>query len=171
VACLIVGDGKRREELESLARRSGAAGAIHFTGRVPHDEVRAHYALLDAFVVPRRNDRAARYVTPLKPFEAMAMARPLVVADLPALVEIAAPGERGLAFPVEDADALAAELERLMDDPALGSRLAEAGRAWVLAERTWASNGDRYRNLYAAVLEQWNAGQRREARPEPATIQ
>ena len=170
VACLIVGDGRRREELESLARRSGAAGAIHFTGRVPHAEVRAHYALLDAFVVPRRNDRAARYVTPLKPFEAMAMARPLIVSDLPALVEIAAPGERGLAYAVEDADSLATELERLMDDPALADRLGEAGRAWVLAERTWARNGERYRDLYAEVLERWDAGQRVGGRPEPATI-
>jgi glycosyltransferase involved in cell wall biosynthesis len=170
VACLIVGDGRRREELEHLARRSGAGSDVHFTGRVPHAEVRAHYALLDAFVVPRRNDRAARYVTPLKPFEAMAMARPLVVADLPALAEIATPGERGLAFRVEDADALATELERLMDDPELARRLGEAGRAWVLAERTWARNGARYRDLYADVLERWDAGQRIEAPQEPAVI-
>ncbi len=62
------------------------------------------YALLDAFVVPRRDERAARLVTPLKPFEAMAMARPLIVADLPALTEIAPDGERSLAYRPEDAD-------------------------------------------------------------------
>lgn len=156
VACLIVGDGRRREELEGLARRSGARAAVHFTGRVPHDQVRAHYALLDAFVVPRRDERAARLVTPLKPYEAMAMGRPLVVSELPALLEVAPPGERGLAFRVDDAASLADQLERLMDDPGLAHRLGEAGRAWVTSERTWARNGDRYRDIYAELLERWD---------------
>jgi glycosyltransferase involved in cell wall biosynthesis len=122
---------------------------------VPHGEIRRWYAVLDAFVIPRRDERAARSVTPLKPFEAMAMARPLVVADLPALSEIAAPDERGLAFPADDAAALAAALERLIDDPALGRRLGEAGRTWVVAERTWAANGQRLRAIYDDVLERW----------------
>lgn len=157
VACLIVGDGLRRGELEEIARRSGAGQAVRFTGRVPHDQVRAHYALLDVFVVPRRNDRAARYVTPLKPFEAMAMGKPLLVADLPALVEIAAPGERGLSFPHEDAAGLAAALERYIDQPELRARFGAAGRDWVLAERTWTRNGARYREIYGELLERWDA--------------
>jgi len=152
VACLIVGDGLRREELEDLAQRSGVGEAVVFTGQVPHSEVRAHYALLDMFVVPRRNDRAARYVTPLKPFEAMAMGKPLVVSDLPALIEIAAPGERGVAFAHDDADALAMEIESLIDNPELCRAYGDAGRRWVLAERTWAANGKRYRDAYSSLL-------------------
>jgi glycosyltransferase involved in cell wall biosynthesis len=157
VTCLIVGEGRRRPELESIASASGAAGRIVFTGAVPHDEVAAMYALLDAFVVPRRDERAARLVTPLKLFEAMAMARPLVVADLPALTEVAPDGERSLAYAAEDAVALAAAVERLMDDSALGDRLGEAGRAWVTRERTWASNGQLWTEIYETAL----AGRRR----------
>jgi glycosyltransferase involved in cell wall biosynthesis len=158
VACLIVGDGARRAELEGQARRAGVGEAVVFTGRVPHDEVRAHYALLDIFVVPRRNDRAARFVTPLKPFEAMAMAKPLVVSDLPALVEIAAPGERGLAFPHGDADGLADAIETLIDQPEARRRFGRASREWVLAERTWARNGQRYREIYSELLDRWRTG-------------
>jgi glycosyltransferase involved in cell wall biosynthesis len=158
VACLIVGDGLRRDELEQLARRSGVAGAVHFTGRVPHAEVAAHYALLDLFVVPRRDDRASRFVTPLKPFEALAMGKPLIVADLPALVEIAAPGERGLAFRPEDAESLAAVIETFIDQPGLAARMGEAGRRWVLTERTWDRNGQRYREIVDDLLERWDSG-------------
>jgi glycosyltransferase involved in cell wall biosynthesis len=167
VACLIVGDGARRSELEGLARRAGVGGAVIFTGKVPHDEVRAHYALLDVFVVPRRNDRAARFVTPLKPFEAMAMGKPLVVSDLPALVEIAAPGERGLAFPHGDADGLADAIETLIDQPETRRRFGQAGRDWVLAERTWGRNGERYRELYVDLLDRWRAAEARPGR-EPS---
>ena len=151
VACLIVGDGARRAELEALAVRRGVADAVVFAGQVPHNEVPALYAQFDVFVVPRRDDRAARFVTPLKPFEAMASGVPLVVSDLPALVEVAAPEERGLRFPTDDVDGLVAVLERLLGDPALATRLGAAGRAWVTAERTWASNGRRYRDLYARL--------------------
>jgi glycosyltransferase involved in cell wall biosynthesis len=158
VACLIVGDGARRQELEGLARRAGVGGAVVFTGRVPHSEVRAHYALLDVFVVPRRNDRAARFVTPLKPFEAMAMGKPLVVSNLPALVEIAAPGQRGLAFPHGDPDGLADAIETLIDQPETRRQFGRAGREWVLAERTWARNGQRYAEIYVDVLDRWRAG-------------
>jgi glycosyltransferase involved in cell wall biosynthesis len=157
VKCLIVGDGRRREELESHARHAGVGGGVRFTGRVPHDEVAAHYAVLDAFVVPRRDERAARMVTPLKPYEALAMERPLVVADLPALVEIAAPEERGLVFREGDAASLADALERLIDDPALGERIGKAGRAWVAKERSWTDNGPMFREVYRRVLDEWSA--------------
>jgi glycosyltransferase involved in cell wall biosynthesis len=152
VACLIVGGGGRREELERRAERLGIARSTVFTGPVPHADIGDHYALIDVFVVPRRDERAARLVTPLKPFEAMAMARPLVVADLPALREIVAPEDRGLTFAAEDADALAAAIARLLDDPALAGAMAARGREWVLRERTWAANGRRYQELYDRIL-------------------
>lgn len=152
VRCLIVGDGRRREELERHARDAGIGGDVVFTGPIPHSDVPAIYALLDAFVVPRRDERTARMVTPLKPYEALAMARPLVVADLPALIEIAAPDRRGLSFPAGDAGALTTALERLIDDPELGRRIGVAGRDWVVAERTWVANGARFGEVYAEVL-------------------
>ena len=161
VTCLIIGDGRRRAEVERLARKARVGKRVVFTGSVPHESIRSHYALLDAFVVPRRNERAARTVTPLKPYEALAMERPLIVADLPALVEIARPDTRGLVFRAGDADALADSIERLIDDPELARRIGQAGREWVRRERSWAENGSRYREVYRAVLDRW--------RSDPAT--
>jgi glycosyltransferase involved in cell wall biosynthesis len=157
VRCLIVGDGRRREELERHAREAGVRGDVLFTGRIAHDEVPSHYALLDAFVVPRADERAARMVTPLKPYEAMAMARPVVVADLPALVEIVAPESRGLRFRTGDAGDLATTLERLIDDPALAERIGTAGREWVTRERSWAANAARFREVYEEVGARWGS--------------
>lgn len=153
VACLLVGDGKLRAQLEAEVASAGLGDSVIFTGRVPHDAVQAHYALLDAFVVGRLPDRASRFVTPLKPYEAMAMGIPVVVSDLAALTEIATPDERGLVFPVGDVAALEAVLGRLIDHPELGPRLAGTARDWVVSERTWAANGPRYANLYRSILE------------------
>lgn len=149
---LIVGDGQRRAELERRAEQLQAGDAVIFTGRVPHDEVLDYYALLDVFVIPRVDERAARLVTPLKPFEAMAAGIPLVTSDLPALREITGDGSRGRYFPAGDASGLADVLAELQADPDGRAAMAQRAREWVVAERQWSANGKRYAELYAKDL-------------------
>jgi glycosyltransferase involved in cell wall biosynthesis len=144
---LIVGDGPQRAALQRAAAELGLGDAVRFTGRVPLGEVQRYYAQIDVFVVPRTNDQVSRTVTPLKPLEAMAMQRAVVTSDVPALRELIAPGETGLVFTAEDAVHLASVVEPLLDDPAARARLGAAAREWVMAERTWRRNGQRYRTL------------------------
>ncbi|MEQ7129427.1 glycosyltransferase family 4 protein [Actinopolymorpha sp. B11F2] len=139
VTGLLVGDGNRRQELERLAKKLGVARHVVFTGNVPFDEVAGHYAQIDLFVVPRVDDRAARMVSPLKPFEAMAMRVPLLVADLPALAEIIGSGARGQAFRAGDPGALAAAAALLMDNESERKQMADAAALWVATERTWSA--------------------------------
>lgn len=150
---LVVGDGKRRELLEEHARERQAGDAVHFTGRIPHDEVSQYYAQLDVFVIPRVDERAARLVTPLKPYEAMALGVPLVVSDLPALQEITGDGDRGETFVTGDATSLADVLEGLAGSSERRAELSSRAREWVLGHRTWAHNDDRYARIYASVLD------------------
>ena len=146
---LLVGDGRDRDAIVDQAQRLGLDdGTLVMPGRVPNDEITRYYSVIDVFVVPRTADRVSTLVTPLKPFEAMAMERPLVVSDVPPLREIVVPGEAGLLFRPEDAADLATVLEGLLDDEALRARLGRQGREWVAAERTWAQTGARYRALY-----------------------
>lgn len=152
VAVLVVGDGARREALEAHARRLGVADGVRFTGRVPHEEVAQYYVQMDVFANVRLEERAARFITPLKPYEAMALGVPVLVSDLPALREIVDPPLRGTVAPVGDPAALASAIEALADDPEGRRRVAAAARAWVREERTWASNGPRYRAAYEAIL-------------------
>jgi PEP-CTERM/exosortase A-associated glycosyltransferase len=147
--CLLVGDGEERAALEAEARSAGLSdGTVVFTGRVPHERVLDYYRLIDVFVVPRTNDRVSQLVTPLKPYEAMAMERALVVSGVGALLEIVADGETGRTFTPEDPIALADVLEPLLDDPDERARLGRAARQWVSEHRTWRQNGVRYRTLY-----------------------
>lgn len=158
---LLVGDGARRPELESLAKKLGVAQDVVFTGSIPFEEVAAYYAQIDLFVVPRTNERAGRLVSPMKPFEAMAMDIPILVSDLPALVEIVhdevAP--RGWTYRAEDAADLARVAAACFaDESGMQLRIRNAA-AWVRAERTWSANG---RNFVAAYeqAEQRHAARR-----------
>jgi glycosyltransferase involved in cell wall biosynthesis len=149
VRLLVVGDGVARAALERQAASLGDAAI--FTGRVPHSEVRRYHAALDVFVVPRRDERVCRLVTPLKPVEAMAGGKPVVASDLPALRELVVDGETGIVVRPDDPTALAEGLARLVADRALRCSLGAAAREAVARSRTWGRNADRYREAYRAL--------------------
>ncbi len=145
---LLVGDGEERSALEARARELGMGKHILFTGRVPHERVASYYGLIDVFVVPRTADRVCHLVTPLKPYEAMALERAVVVSDVRALREMVIPGRTGLTFRPEDACDLTDVLEPLVRSPRRREELGRAARAWVREHRTWTRNGERYAALY-----------------------
>jgi D-inositol-3-phosphate glycosyltransferase len=133
VGALVVGDGPARPGLESLASDLGIAETVAFTGRVERAAAPDHYALLDAFALPRRDLEVCRAVTPLKPFEALAMGVPLIASDLPALAEVVSGSGGGVLVPPESPQALTGALTRLADDPAAREALGASGREYMVA--------------------------------------
>jgi glycosyltransferase involved in cell wall biosynthesis/predicted glycoside hydrolase/deacetylase ChbG (UPF0249 family) len=145
---VIVGDGAERERLVQYATSLGIADRVAFTGRVPHEDVLRYYSLIDIFVVPRTADRVCGLVTPLKPYEAMAAARAVVVSRVDALTEIVQNGMTGLVFEPENAEDLANVLESLVLDDARRDALGQAARQWACEHRSWRLIGEKYRQLY-----------------------
>ncbi|MFJ5611987.1 glycosyltransferase [Streptomyces sp. NPDC093221] len=85
--------------------------------------------------------------------EAMATGTALVATTGGAIPEVAGPdGETCLAVPPGDAGALAAGLERVLDDAGLRKRLAAAGRARVLAHFTWERAAEATVALYREAI-------------------
>lgn len=144
---LVVGDGP---VLPALRARAQAVGldAVTFTGRVPHDEVLRYYSVIDVFAVPRRPATVCHLVTPLKPFEAFAAGRVVLMSDVRALREIAEDSGAAALFTAGDVTDLARVLAGLVDDPAHRARLAETGARWVRAARSWTANARSCVELY-----------------------
>lgn len=150
---LIVGDGVVLPALKEQARTAGLAGRVIFTGRVPRSQAHLYHQVLDVFVVPRKDLSVTRDVTPLKPVEAMASARPVVASRLPALREIVSDGTNGLLCNPEDPIDLAAKLEMLLADSQQCFRMGRNGRRTVLKTRTWTSNAQAVDAAYERILE------------------
>lgn len=148
---LIVGTGVALPSLQEQARKCGFGHRITFTGLVPRERAKVYHQALDIFVVPRKNLEVTRSVTPLKPVEALASARPVVASALPALAEIIDDGRTGLLVAPENRAALAEALASLLAHPSLRRIMGTSGRKHVLATRTWAANAEVCVQAYSAL--------------------
>ena len=121
---LVIGEGSRREALETMAAELGLAGRVVFTGR--RDDVPAVTAALDVAVLP-----SYREALGLTILEAMALSRPIVASNVGGIPEMVEDGVTGLLVPPHDADALAAAIIRLLRDHPLADMLGRAGHDLV----------------------------------------
>lgn len=148
---LLVGEGQFRANLEALSQARGQTGNVFFAGRVEPDEVRRYLSLADAVAIPRKPHRVCQIVSPLKPFEAMAMEKPVVLTDLRVLREIVDHGRTGLICRAADPTDLAAALLQLARSPTLRQDLGRAARQWVIDERSWSHNARTLGALYTRL--------------------
>src|SRR5699024_468302 len=122
IRLVMVGDGSKFASIRTRVCNENLENHVHLTGRIPHQEVLAMYEQMDALVYPRTSTNATEAITPLKPFEALALEKPIVVSDVKPLQEIVGNDERGLIFEAGDAQGLANAIVQLEMDPALAEK-------------------------------------------------
>jgi glycosyltransferase involved in cell wall biosynthesis len=139
---LLIGSGPSFPATRARVRKLGIEERCLFTGAVPYDEMPSYVRSASVGVAPYQPSRLGQmklgfYWSPLKIFEYMAMALPVVTLDVSPLAEIVRPGKEGLLVPEGDASALARAIAALLADPARARSLGEAGRDRVVARYSW----------------------------------
>jgi len=137
VQLLVFGEGKATDALARQVTELALEGNVFLRQRVDNRLMPEIWNLADAVVLPRKDWEVARRVPPIKPLEVMALARPLVMSDLPVNYEFLTDRETGLLSPPQHPEGLAQRIVELMDDEALRLRLGDAAREWVTARRDW----------------------------------
>lgn len=117
----IAGDGPEREGLERAARESGVWESVAFAGEV--SDVPAVLAEADIYVQPSFQEGLPNSV-----LEAMAMGLPIVATRVSGNEDVVVDGENGLLVPPGDPKSLAAAIQKLVDDPALATRMGRRSR-------------------------------------------
>jgi phosphatidylinositol alpha-1,6-mannosyltransferase len=154
---LIVGTGEYRTELEALVAAQGVEEQVIFAGRVPHDELVAHYQLCDLFVMPNRE--LANHDTEgfgLVFLEANACGKAVVAGRAGGVVEAVRHGETGLNVDGDDVNAVADAIAGLLLDDAGRNAMGERG----LEIARQSSSAARAR-LFQALCERVVAGRSR----------
>jgi glycosyltransferase involved in cell wall biosynthesis len=136
--------GGMEQDVLRLRKYARRVWNVRFDGFQPPDRIPLYLAAADVGVVPNRSRPAisAKYTSPLKVFESMAMGLPLVASDLPSLREILVGEEHAVFVAPDDPAALAEGIGRLFGDEAL----REAMRAHGIArapELTWDARAER----------------------------
>lgn len=151
VALLIVGDGASFASVQNRVVELQLQDHVVMPGRVPHAEAEAYYSVIDIAPFPRLPLPVTELVSPLKPFEAMAMAKPIVVSSVAALNEIVTDRENGVIFAKGDVQDLARVLAELVGDGELRRSLGETAREWVVANRSWDSVAGSLAEVYEGL--------------------
>jgi len=122
---VIYGDGTDRPALEAKVQALNLRKRVSLPGRV-RDPFSA-MAQAGLFVLPSRYEGFPNALC-----EAMAVGLPVIATDCPSgPADIITNGTSGVLVPVEDAEALATSLSRLMGDPAMRKRLGSEARRSV----------------------------------------
>jgi len=126
-------------------RREPLPGTLELLGFRPQAELPALYRQFDIVVMPHARSGVhgatggdiSRWTSPMKMFEYLASGVPLVASDLPVLREVLRHGENALVADVASVAAWKAAIERLLAEPELRLRLAQAGQETIIRSHTW----------------------------------
>ena len=136
------GDEGKGKVIDSLAAEAGLDEWLIMPGLVPHDDVRRWYSLIDIAPFARKSQPVTELVSPIKPLEAMAMGKAVVVSSVRGMEDMVSHGETGQVFPSGDVVALESELHRLLENVSLRQSLGRAARRWVVDKRSWSQSAD-----------------------------
>lgn len=142
----MIGDGPMREELEDLALSLGVYDDIIFYGYMLHPE--EFMPFFDIFVLPSRAEAFGNVYA-----EAALCRLALVGTNVGGISEQIDHEVNGLLVPVDDANALADALQRLITDPDFRNELSRA--AWEKAKTEYSLNRviREMKNVYLSVVE------------------
>ena len=126
----VVGDGAERPRLEALVKELGLGDAVELAGALSHDAVAGHYRSAGVLLMPAVTDwKGEQEGFGMVLVEAMASGLPIVATRSGGIADVVTDGATGLLVAERDPVGLAAAAARLLDDPALAGRLADAARA------------------------------------------
>jgi glycosyltransferase involved in cell wall biosynthesis len=137
----LVGGGSQDARLRGMAEELGLRH-VTFAGRVPPSEIWRYYTEADIYVQTPDIDNM-----PTSVLEAYSSGCPVVATAAGGVPAILTDEVHGLLASCGDHEAVAARVLRLLDDPALAARLADAARARC-DECTWTRVRSRWLALY-----------------------
>ncbi|MBD3374866.1 glycosyltransferase [candidate division KSB1 bacterium] len=110
---------------------------IYFIEHVEHDQVKHYISLFDIAIAPYPKIDVF-YFSPVKIFEYMSLAKPVVAPDLGQISDIIDHAQNGMLYSAGDWDAFKRNILVLLNDPELARQIGAAARETVYRSFTWS---------------------------------
>jgi glycosyltransferase involved in cell wall biosynthesis len=152
----LVGGGREERQLRQMSVDLGLRN-VTFTGRVDPEAIHSFYESHDIYVQSPNIDN-----TPGSVLEAFASGLPVVSTEAGGVPAILRHEQDGLLVPLDDAEALAAGVLRLLDNPKWARGLAASARG-TLDQCRWPQVREQWLRLYRDLASQQGRAVRRSA--------
>jgi glycosyltransferase involved in cell wall biosynthesis len=116
--CLILGEGD-----PDLVERIAGSDIVVYLGSKPRYDVPRYIALGDVVLVPFPPNKASESVSPLKLFEGLAMAKPVIASNVSGIRDVIVDGFNGILVD-SDPDEWVVAIRRVLNEDGLANRLA-----------------------------------------------
>jgi glycosyltransferase involved in cell wall biosynthesis len=140
---LFCGSGPLENEMIETARNYGISSHVYFAGNVANEELPRFLNSADIYVSGSLYDG-----TSVSLLEAMACGLPVVVTDVPAILEWVQDGKNGSVVPRRDSSTLARRIVELANDSTLRKTFSRENLAIAKKRADWEKNLDILENIY-----------------------
>jgi glycosyltransferase involved in cell wall biosynthesis len=162
---IFIGAGDVLPAMQRLAVELGLADDTEFTGRIPDEDVQRILSTAEVGLAPDPKNPLNDVSTMNKILEYMAMSRPTVAYDL---VEArVSAGDAALYAEANDEQSFARQIDTLLDDPELRTRMGTLGRERIEAALSWEASTRELLRAYDRALEKTRIRAGSPAQPEP----
>ena len=145
---LIVGDGPLHEHIEqTVSRLRLCAESVRMIGKVPHAEIPLYIKMSDVAIIPETND----FRSPIKMFEYMSMARPVVAPRMPPIQAIITNGRDGQLFEPGNKTSCRDALLQVLINPEYAHVLGQAAYEKIIAHYTWEKHAQEILSIMSST--------------------
>ncbi|THJ24593.1 MAG: glycosyltransferase family 4 protein [Nitrospira sp. CG24E] len=148
---LLVGEGQTKQALELLVQQRGLTDIVRFVGRADWGQVPTWIAACDVCVVLHRQTRSYPGDS-MKLWEYLSCGRPVITTAGPGYGETVEAMGCGIAVEPDNAQDLARQLIRLLEDPDERMKMGERGRKAVIQAHTWDARAQQLEQVCSAAL-------------------
>jgi len=140
----LAGDGPERENIEAAIERAGLQQRVRCLGKISEEELVELYRRGKLFVMPNIVVPGDMEGFGIVMLEAGACGLPTLAADLEGIRDVIDDGVNGWFAPTEDAEAFAARIKSLLDDPDGLRKASKRAAEYVTSTFRWDSTAQRY---------------------------
>ena len=140
--------------LKDMVDRYGLHQEITFAGTIKHKEVSVFINAFDVCLAPFKRERNEKIgLSPLKLYEYLACARPVIASRVQGVSEVIEKGNCGYLFEPDDMEDLASKIIKSYNERDRLSRLGNNGRILVEKRFSWERIARRVENLLKEAIE------------------
>ncbi len=150
---LLVGTGGGQEaDIRRFIAENELQENVELTGYVPYAEIPKYVSLMDIVLAPYPKLNFF-YYSPVKLFEYMAAAKPVVTTDIGQIAEVVTNGQDGILCSADDFDEIIQSIFHLLRNPEERQRIGKNARKTITEKHTWMEKAREWEDICMKVLE------------------